>query len=159
MPLPADFERESLYAPRSWYVHDLVALDRDAGRVVGVLHTTDLGSLVQDQIPHPAHPKHVPGAVLVQATGTLGLLHAVYVLDLRPSEGWAGYGIKIHQATFRSLGRIGPDVQLEAVATRCRQLRGTWFVDYRFRFEQEGRLLYASEQRAAWTRTPLDQDA
>jgi hypothetical protein len=38
------------------------------------------------------------------------------------------------------------------VATRVRTLRGRRFIEYAFRFEQEGRLIYESTQAAVWTR-------
>lgn len=149
MPLPPDFAKHCLYAPRSWFVHDVLQLEPGDDTVRAVMHTTDLGPLVDDQIEGPGHPKHVPGAAMVQATGTLGMLHAVYAMGLR---GWAGFGTHIHEARFGGLGAIGPDVILHCEVTRKRQLRGTWFVDYRFRFEQDGKELYRSRQTAAWVR-------
>jgi hypothetical protein len=148
--LPDDFERESLYTPSHWFLHDLLELDREAQRVVGYTDTEQLGALVDAQVPWPNHPKHVPGAVAVQMTGTLGNLHAAYLLDLRPSAGWVGYGIRMDQAKFRKMGRIGPPILSYAECTRHRRFRGTWFLDYRFRFEQEGEVFYESTQSAAW---------
>ncbi len=151
MALPDDFLDELLYAPRSTCVHELVSIDAEAGRVVARMHTTSLGPLVEDQVVRPQHPRHVPGAYMVQATGTLGLLHAVYVLGLRPTEGWAGFGTHMDRVRFRSLGVIGPDLTLEATAERVRWLRGTCFVDYAFRYTQEERVVFTSTQKAAWT--------
>lgn len=152
MPLPDDFARELLYAPRSTYVHELVELDTDASRAIALMHTTDLGPLVEDQVVGPSHPKHVPGALMVQATGTLGLLHAVYVLGLRPTEGWGGFGTHMDKVRFRNLGRIGPDVRMEVTATRTRWLRGTCFADYAFTYTQEDQVVFTSTQKAAWVR-------
>jgi len=152
--LPDDFHTESLYAPDCWYLHDLVELDRDAQRIVGWTDTTRLGALVDAQQPWPGHPKHVPGAVAIQLTGTLGNLHAAYLLDLRPSQGWVGYGTHLRNARFRKMGQIGPPMISHAVCTRHRNLRGTWFLDYSFTFEQDGEVLYESTQTAAWVRHP-----
>lgn len=148
--LPPDFASESLYAPSHWFVHDLVALDREAQRVVGYTDTTRLGPLVDAQIVRPGHPKHVPGAVAIQMTGTLGNLHAAYLLGLRPSEGWAGYGTHIKKASFRRMATIGPPVFATCECTRHRRFRGTWFLDYRFEYVQQGEVFYTSEQTAAW---------
>jgi len=150
--LPDDFAEESLYEPDCWYLHDLVELDRDAQRIIGWTDTTRLGRLVDAQRPLPGHPKHVPGAVAVQLTGTLGNLHAAYLLDLRPSRGWIGYGTHLARARFRRMGAIGPPLISIATCTRHRRLRGTWFLEYTFRFEQEGEVVYESEQTAAWVR-------
>jgi hypothetical protein len=150
MPLPPDFATECLYAPDVWFVHDLLELDPEQGRVRGRVDTTRLGPLVEAQVVTPGHPRHVPGAVMVQITGTLGNLHAVYVLGLRPSQGWSGFGTHVRSARFPSIGRIGPPMDVELTATRVRRLRGRTFVEYRFRYEQEGREIYLSEQAAIW---------
>lgn len=148
--LPDDFARESLYAPSHWFVHDLVELDADAQRVVGYTDTTRLGPLVDAQVVRPGHPKHVPGAVAIQITGTLGNLHAAYLLGLRPSEGWAGFGTHIKKAAFRRLATIGPPILATCTCTRHRRFRGTWFLDYDFEYTQEGKVFYTSQQTAAW---------
>ena len=76
-------------------------VDVPAGRVVCRVDTTKLGPLVDAQRPHTGHTRHVPGAIMVQITGTLGNLHAVYVLGLRVSEGWVGFGTHVRNARFR----------------------------------------------------------
>lgn len=153
MPLPDDFHLECLYAPEAWFVHDLLTLDRQAGRVVALVDTTRLGALVDAQRTWPGHEKHFPGAIAVQVTGTLGQLHATYIMGLRATEGWFGFGTHVKKARFPSMGRIGPPVQAALQCNRSRQLRGVWFVDYAFRYEQEGRVIYESEQTAAWARS------
>ncbi len=150
MPLPDDFATECLYAPDCWFVHDLLLVDADEGIVRGRVDTTRLGPLVDAQQERPGHPRHVPGAVMVQITGTLGNLHAVYALGLRPSEGWSGFGTHVRNARFPSLGRIGPPVDVELRATRIRRFRGRTFVEYTFRYEQEGREIYLAEHAAIW---------
>lgn len=153
MPFPPDFEQEALYERDSWFIHDLLVLDPEAHRVVGLVDTTRLGPLVDAQRPVGGHEKHLPGAVAVQITGTLGQLHAIYVMGLRASEGWVGFGTHLRDARFRRLGKIGPPIHAELVATRQRQVRGTWFVDYRFLYTQEGAEVYSSTQTAAWVKT------
>lgn len=154
MPLPDDYAAEALYRPEAWFVHDLAEIDRDAQRLVGVIDTTRLGPLVDAQVVRPGHPKHFPGAVAIQATGTLGQLHAIYVLGLRFTEGWSGFGTHILDASFRKIGEIGPPVLAACTATRVRKVRGTIFVDYAFDFTQDGASIYQSTQRAAWVRAP-----
>lgn len=154
MPIPADFVDECLYTPEAWFIHDVLSIQEDA--VQAVIDTTRLGLLVDAQRPWPGHPRHLPGAVVIQATGTLGAIHAVYAMDMRPSQGWVGFGTHIRQARFGRMGTIGPPVQAELRVTKKRQFRGTWFFDYTFRFEQGGDLCYASEQTAAWVRSPSD---
>lgn len=148
MTMPADFDKECLYAPDAWFVHEVVSVDRDGVRAR--TDTTRLGPLVEAQRVWPGHPKHFPGAVAIQITGVLGHLHAVYGLDLRSTEGWVGFGTHIKSAKFPTLGVIGPWVDLEARATKVRNIRGTVFSEYEFTYRQEGRVIYESVQTAAW---------
>lgn len=151
--IPEAFTSESLYAPDHWYVHDV--LDCSAERVVAICDTSQLREhpLVQAQRPWPGQPKHVPGAIMIQITGTLGNLHAVFGLGLRMSEGWAGFGTNILDAKFRGLGQLGPAMRCELEVEDQRELKGQLFVTYGFRYEQDGRLIYKSRQRASWLRT------
>lgn len=152
MPLPDDFADQCLYSESAWFVHDVLELDVERREVLALVDTTRLGPLVEAQIPVPGHPKHLPGAVCIQLTGTLGSLLAAYVLDMPPAEGWVGFGTHIHEARFPSLGEIGPPVHARATVLKARTVRGTCFVRYRFEFSQEEREVYRSEQTAAWFR-------
>ena len=152
MPLPSDFASQCLYAEEAWFVHDLLQIDRDARSVVALVDTTRLGPLVDAQIALPGHPKHVPGAVCVQLTGTLGCIMGVYVLDMPPAEGWVGFGTHIHEAKFPGLGEIGPPMEARATVLSLRTLKGTSFVRYAFEFTQNEQVVYRSQQTAAWFR-------
>lgn len=156
VPLPPDFHTECLYGADQWFVHDLLALEPDPVRVVGLVDTTKLGPLVDSQVVTPGHPRHVPGAVMVQITGTLGNLHAVYILGLRMSDGWSGFGTHIRGAKFPSIGRIGPPMEVELTVKRQRRFRGRHFVEYAYRYTQEGRDVYLSEQAAIWFQGPIE---
>lgn len=154
MPIPDEFLAESLYTPDQWYIHDVLEIDRENDRVVGLCDTERLidHPLVVAQRPWPGQPKHVPGIVMVQITGTLGNIHAVAVLGLKMSEGWVGFGTNIHEARFGGLGRLGPALICEMKVERMRTLRGQMFGTYEFRFEQEGKVIYRSKQSASWLR-------
>jgi len=152
MPLPPDFAQESLYTPDAWFVTD-ATFDGLAHSVHGVVDTTLLGPFVASQRQWPGHPRHFPAAVAVQLTGTLGSLHAIYLLGLRPTQGWVGFGTHIRKARFGKMGKIGPVMDAHAVCTRRRRFGKTWFLTYDFRFEQEGAVVYSSQQTAAWFQT------
>ena len=150
MSLLDEFEAESLYAREQWYIHELVEVDAEG--VVGVCATERLAEspLVRAQKAWPAQPRHVPGMVMIQITGTLGNLHAVFGLGLRMSEGWVGFGTNIHEARFKGMARIGPPLRCALSVERSRKVRGALFVTYAFRYEQEGKLIYRSKQTASW---------
>lgn len=151
-----DFAAESLYEREHWYVHEVVEHGEDF--LIGICDTNTLVEhpLVLAQRPWPGQPKHVPGAVMVQITGTLGNIHAVAVLGLRMSEGWVGFGTNILEAKFRGLGKLGPPLRCELRVEDHRELRGQRFVTYAFRYEQEGRAIYTSRQRASWLRDKVE---
>ena len=150
MAIPSDFAQECMYRQPWWFVHDVLELDEAANRVVAVMDTTQLGDQVAMQHLWPGHEPHVPAAVMVQATGVLGNLHAAYVLGLRPTQGWVGYGTKVENARFPAMGRIGPPVTMTLEARRVRKVRGRYFIDYVFTYEQDGEQIYCSEQSAVW---------
>jgi len=150
MPLPDDFAQECLYSESAWFLHDLLEIDVPGRSVTGLVDTTRLGPLVDAQVELPGHPKHLPGAVCVQLTGTLGAVLSSYVLQMRRSDGWVGFGTHIHHAKFPSIGTIGPPVQAQATVKSLRVLRQTTFVRYAFRFTQEDRDVYLAEHSAAW---------
>ncbi|WP_106087745.1 hypothetical protein [Enhygromyxa salina] len=152
MAIPELFTSESLYTPDQWFVHDIV--ETGERHMVGICDTSELAShpLVVAQRSWPGQPKHVPGAIMVQITGTLGNIHAVTVLNLRMTDGWVGFGTNILDARFRGLGRIGPPLRCELKVEELRELKGQLFVTYEFRFGQEGRAIYKSRQRASWSR-------
>ncbi len=149
MGLPDDFEEQSLYTSDQWYVHDLIEVDEH--RVVAVTDTTKIGAIVEAQKPWPGQPKHVPGIVMVQITGTLGNLHAVYGLHLKMTEGWVGFGTNIHEARFRNIGTVGPPMKVTLEVQRMRRLKGQVFGTYTFVFEQGEKPIYQSKQTAIWT--------
>ena len=91
---------------------------------------------------------------MVHVTGMLGFAHAYFVLGLRHADGWIGYGTHIHGARYGRLATIGPPLLLECRATRVRRIQGSVYVRYAFRFEQEGALVYESDQDAVWRREP-----
>ncbi len=159
MTIPPDFADHCLYAPDCWFVDAVEHLDAECVRVR--VDTLRLGPFVDAQVVRRGHPKHVPGAVMVQLTGTLGSLHAVYGLGLRDH---VGYGTHIKSARFPTLGRIGPGMWAELRVIRIRRLRGRVFSEYRFEYWQEApngerAVVYASEQAAIWMPGELAETA
>ena len=106
------------------------------------------------QRSHPVrHPAHVCGAAIIHATGSLGFVHAYYLLGLRHREGWVGYGTHIHRAVFRQLVPPGTPVDASCMATRIREDEDRLVVRYRFDFRADGRRCYEGDQTAFWFRT------
>jgi len=135
--LDEGFVADCPYAPDAILFDEILELDRDAGRVVARMPTHEGLPLTDRQRVHPRrHPRHVSGALMVHLTGMLGFAHAYYVLGLRHADG------------------IGPPLRLECRATRVRRIQGSVYVRYAFRFEQEGKVVYESEQGAVWRCVP-----
>lgn len=102
---------------------------------------------------HPTrHPRHVAGAVMVHATGMLGFVHAYYLLGLRHSEGWVGYGSNIHKVAFRKLVPPGTPIEATCVATKQRLGKARHVIRYSFEFRHEGEVCYEGDQSAFWLR-------
>ena len=153
--LDPGFVADCPYAPEAILFDEILKVDREAGRVVARMPTHERLPLTDRQRVHPArHPRHVSGGLMVHVTGMLGFAHAYFVLGLRHADGWIGYGTHIHGARYGRLATIGPPLLLECRATRVRRIRGSVYVRYAFRFEQEGALVYESDQGAVWRREP-----
>jgi len=155
MPGAPSFDAEFLadlpYDPEVLLFDDLMLVDRDQSRVVCRMPSTDTLPFTRSQRVHPVrHPRHVAGAVLVHATGMLGFIHAYYVLGLRHSAGWVGYGTHIHSAKFRKLVPPGSPIIATCTATKVRSGRSRHLVRYDFNFEHMGEVCYEGDQSAMW---------
>src|SRR5262245_20390408 len=149
------FVADCPYAPGAILFDEILEIDAKAGRVVARMATHERLPFTELQRAHPErHPRHVSGAVMVHLTGMLGFAHAYFVLGLRHADGWIGYGTHIESARYGRLAAIGPPLLLDCRATRVRRIRGSLYVRYAFRFEQEGEVVYESAQAAVWRRVP-----
>jgi hypothetical protein len=145
------FVADCPYAPEAILFDELLEVDREKGRILARMPTHERLPLTELQRAHPVrHPRHVSGALMVHLTGMLGFAHAYYVLGLRHADGWIGYGAQIRSARYGRLAVIGPPLLLDCRALQARRLHGRIYVRYAFRFEQEGRVVYESEQAAVW---------
>jgi hypothetical protein len=157
--LDPDFVADCPYAPEAILFDEILELDREAGRLVARMPTHDRLPLTELQRVDPAkHPRHVAGGLMVHVTGMLGFAHAYFLLGLRFAEGWIGFGTHIHEARYGRLATVGPPLVLECRATQVRRIRGSLYVKYAFRFEQEGGVVYESRQGAVWRRATPPSD-
>ena len=153
MVLDPAFVADCPYEPSALLIDDIVAIDREASSIVARMTPTAELPLTRDQRADPVrHPRHVSGALMIHATGMLGFAHAYYVLDLRHSDGWIGYGTHIHDGRFRRMGKIGQPMELACKATSVRKIRGVLAVRYELRFTQSGELVYEGDHGAIFTR-------
>jgi hypothetical protein len=158
--LDPGFVADCPYAPEAILFDEIVEIDREGGRVIARMETHEDLPLTALQRVHPErHPRHVSGALMVHVTGMLGFAHAYFLLDLRHADGWTGFGTNIEEARYGRLATIGPPLLLECRATRVRRIRGTLYVKYAFRFEQEGAVVYESRQAAVWRRVVAESGA
>ncbi len=85
---------------------------------------------------------------MVHMTGMMGFAHAYFILGLRHSEGWIGYGAKINSARFRALAPPGAPLILECRATQLRRGSASVFARYVFTFTQRDTVVYEGDQSA-----------
>ncbi|MBK5255078.1 MAG: hypothetical protein JJE39_03515 [Vicinamibacteria bacterium] len=151
--LDPDFVADCLYAPEAILFDEILLVDREASLIVASMPTHDRLPLTALQRVHPEkHPQHVAAGLMVHVSGMLGFAHAYFVLDLRHAEGWTGLGTNIQNARFGRLASIGPPLRVECRGTRVRRMPEGLYVKYAFRFEQEGAVVYESQQGALWRR-------
>jgi len=153
MPLDPDFVADCPYGPGGLLIDEILEIDAAANFVRVRMPTHEDLPLTREQRAHPVrHPRHVSGGLMVHMTGMVGFVHSYYVLGLRHSDGWVGYGAKIYSARFHALARPGEPLILEGKAKQVRKGDTSIFARYEFRFLQGETLVYEGEQSAMWMR-------
>lgn len=151
MPIDPDFVADCPYGPGGLLIDEILELDPEASRIVARMPTFDELPLTREQRVHPIrHPRHVSGGLMVHMTGMVAFAHAYFLLGLRHSEGWIGYGARIHSARFRALAIPGDPLHLECRATKLRKGEERALGRYELRFTQNGKLVYEGDQTAMW---------
>jgi len=139
------------YDPRVLLFDRLLEVDVEKSLVRCRLPTDRPTPFSEHQRTHPKlHPSHMAGAVLVHATGMLGLVHAYHVLGLRHGEGWIGFGTEIRRARFRRLVDPGEPLTATCTATRHRTGATRHLLSYRYEFTRGSDVYFESEQSAVW---------
>lgn len=160
MPLDAAFVLDCPYGPGGLLIDEILEVDREASRVRVRWPTHDDLPLTREQRAHPLfHPRHVSGGLMVHMTGMAGYAHAYYVLDLRHSDGWIGYGGAIHSARFKALAVPGDPIEIDVTCTKIRRSDKQILGRYDLSFRQNGTLVYQGDQTALWMRIPKDGQA
>ena len=153
MPLDAAFLADCPYLPHAVFIDELLTVDPEQQLVRARMPTDIPLPIIDGQRVHPVkHPAHVPGAVMIHVTGILGFLHAYHLLGLRTADGWTGYGARIHDASFRSLARLGRPLILECRSKQVRRRDRLVVARYDFRFTQDDVVVYEGDQGAIFTR-------
>lgn len=93
---------------------------------------------------------------MVHMTGMVGFVHSYYVLGLRHSEGWIGFGGRIHAARFKALAAPGTPLMLECTATKMRRTETKVLARYDLCFRQGATVVYEGDQTALWLRVPAE---
>ena len=141
-----------MYRREGFLIDEVTRLDRDERAIEARLRTGGPLPLSDLQRVEPWHPAHVAAGEIIQATGSLGCLHAWFFHGCRWHEGWAGFGNRIHRADFKRIARRGPDLQLSSRETRSRVGPRRVVVRYEFLFSQEGEIVYRGDQSAMFVK-------
>ncbi len=142
------------YREEAFLVDEVMKIDPEARAIEARMDTNRELPLARLQRVDPGHPAHVNAGELLQATGSLGCLHAWFFYSCRWEEGWAGFGSRIHRADFKNLARLGPPLRLESRETRIRVGPKRIVMRCEFHFWQEETLVYRGDQTAMFVRYP-----
>jgi len=160
MALDPGFTADCLYYSEGLLLDEVLLIDRENSFVRVRMPTHANLPLTNTQRVDPiVHPRHVSGGLMVHMTGVAAFAHFYYVLGLRHAERWTGYGVRIQDARFHTLARIGPPLILECKAVRQRKRGHRLLVQYQFHFYQDEKLVYEGEQTALWMKVPEGQTA
>lgn len=157
---PAEMKRflESfLYRESAFLVDTVRAVDAGQRRIEAALDTTRPLPFAEAQRVDANHPAHVSAAEIVMATGSLGCLSAWLFHGVRWDEGWSGFGNRIHRADWKSLARVGPELELASQETQWRDGPRRVLIRWTFTFSQAGKAVYVGDQTAMFFKdTALD---
>ena len=142
------------YREEAFLVDEVVKLDPAARAIEARMDTTRDLPFTRQQRVDAGHPAHVNAGELLQATGSLGCLHAWFFHGCRWEEGWAAFGNRIHRADFKNLALLGPPLRLESRETRTRVGSKRVVIRYAFHFRQGESLVYVGDQTAMFVRYP-----
>ncbi|MDJ0790204.1 MAG: hypothetical protein QNK05_25700 [Myxococcota bacterium] len=149
------FRKGFLYGPDAFLVDRVVHADAESKTLEAELDTGARNlPYASHQRVGPTHPAHVAAGDLVMATGSLGCVHGWLFHDVRFDAGWTAFGSRIHRADFKELARLGPPLRLRCQETRARVGPKRVVLRLEFRFEQEGKLVYAGDQSAFFLLEP-----
>lgn len=147
--LDASFVDDCPYGPEGIIIDKILEVDVESSRIVARMPSHDELPITRTQRVHPLfHPRHVSGGLMVHVTGIVGFAHAYYVLGLRHSEGWIGYGARIHAARFHAIAGPGEPIVIDCRTTRMRKGSSRVVGRYSFRFTQGDKLVYEGDQTA-----------
>ncbi|MCB9595064.1 MAG: hypothetical protein H6719_20270 [Sandaracinaceae bacterium] len=157
MPLDPAFVEECFYLPEGLLIDEILDVDVADSRIRVRMPTHDDLPITRTQRVHPVlHPRHVSGGLMIHMTGVAGMVHAYYVLGLRHSEGWVGYGGAIHKGRFKNLARPGEPIIIDCKATTVRQRTKSVVARYDLRFTQGDAEVYHGDQTAMWMKVEAE---
>lgn len=155
MALDPQFVADCLYFPDGLLIDEVLEIDLEKSMIRVRMPTHEDLPLTRAQRVDPViHPRHVSGGLMVHMTGVAAFAHFYYVLGLRHSQRWTGYGVRIQDARFHALAKVGPPLVLECRALKTRKRGKHLLVQYAFEFMQEGKLVYEGQQTAMWMQVP-----
>ncbi len=147
------FVADCPYGPGGLLIDEVLEVNVDQSMVKVRMPSHQGLPLTREQKNHPLlHPAHVSGGLMVHMTGMVGFVHAYYVLGLRHTEGWVGYGVRIHSARFHNLASMGEPLILKGWSTHARKGAEKILARYGFEFKQGEKLIYEGDQTALWTK-------
>ena len=141
-----------MYQRAGFLIDEVTRLDREKHEIEARLGTCGSLPLSDLQRVESWHPAHVAAGEIIQATGSLGCLHAWFFHGCRWDEGWAGFGNRIHRADFKRIAKRGPDLHLTSRESRSRVGPRRVVVRYEFVFSQEDAIVYRGDQSAMFVK-------
>ena len=153
MGLDPAFVADCPYGPGGLLIDELLEVNLEQSMVRVQMPAHAELPLTREQRNHPVrHPAHVSGGPMVHMTGMVGFVHAYYVFNLRHTEGWVGYGVRIHHARFHNLAAMDTPLVLKGWTTHARKSVDKILARYSFEFTQGSKLIYEGDQTALWTK-------
>jgi hypothetical protein len=143
------FLEHYFYSPDAFLIGTVLTASSTSGEITAVCHENTHWLVAPFQRGlESKHPRHISGSDLLMLTASLGSLHAYFFHSCKWQDGWVGFGNRMENVEFHNLASIGAPLELYSKEVRVRRGCKRTLLNFEFKFTQNEKLIYTSNQTA-----------
>jgi hypothetical protein len=154
----SDFLEHYFYSQKAFLISQVITANAEKGEMSAVCDK-DTEWLVSphQRGPESRHPRHVSGSDLIMLTASLGSLHAYFFHHCKWHEGWVGFGNRMQNVEFHQLAKINVPLMIHSKELRVRRGTRRTLLNLDFKFTQDNKLVFSSNQTALFVKEQVAQ--
>lgn len=149
----SEFFESYFYKPEAFLIHEILSADIETGQIVAKCRANTswlIAPFQREKVPY--HPLHISGGDLVMLTASLGSLHAYFFHQCKWKNGWVGFGSRMEKVEFHNLAHVTQELDLYSSELKVRRGSKRTLITFSFRFEQNKKVIYTSQQTALFVK-------